>query len=776
MSTLPTSRGRGRGAGAARQLRIRARRGEGGQTMPLVLGIILVLSLGTVVLVQNTFQQFPIVSHDVVQHEAYRAMQSGLDEYQYAVNANADFAACSARFYNPSTKTYSNSTLTSSSSVCSALSLGSWISVPGSGAANGPSAWFLIDNPVINTATGYLSVNIIGAAGRSSNYNYQTALVTMQPLNGFLLNVLWLNYDQTDPAVLTQYGGGTCTPAYFYTPNPNALGANCQNIDFVTADTLTGNLFMNDTVFVCGSPTFDNVETADPSEDWDEYGSGCSGSPTGDTTLSSGLTSGNAYTTLSVAAIAQAEAVGDTLTMGLGSTTQTVTVSTAASIGATTIHVSSFVANAAYASGTPVNDNATGTWTSGVPVEPVPTDNSVLDTDAASNGCVYQGPTTITLNGTANTMTVNSPGTPAGMPTGAPGTSVSNDPLNAAANTTNVCVPASWPGTVAIPADGVVYVEGCQTTPVNYVTTSGGTTKCNNQTYNPLSAAGETGSGSDITGDAIVQGTVNSPMTIGSANNIVIDGNICYADNVSGGTCTALPSAPSTDVLGLVADNYVEINHPVTSDGHGGYNNVSSCSATLGSGLPTCDLQNPYIDAVILALNHSFLVNNYNSGSTLGTLNIYGTVDQDWRGPVGTFNSISTTLTSALASGSTYTSLKVQALSQAANAGDVFTIGTGSTVENVTLSAGAANGATTLSVTSFTANAAYATGTQVNGTTISSGYAKNYQYDPRLVYLSPPYYLNPGTSQWGFSAFTVDAGVCQLATGSPNTSDCTTFP
>ncbi len=97
---------------------MRARRGEGGQTMPLILGIILVLSLGTVVLVQNTFQQFPIVSQDVVQHEAYRAMQSGLDEYQYAVNANADFAACSARF--DTSGTFTSSSLTSSSSVCSA--------------------------------------------------------------------------------------------------------------------------------------------------------------------------------------------------------------------------------------------------------------------------------------------------------------------------------------------------------------------------------------------------------------------------------------------------------------------------------------------------------------------------------------------------------------------------------------------------------------------------------------------------------------------------------
>jgi hypothetical protein len=683
-------------ARVTRSLRLRARRGEGGQTMPLVLGIILVLSLGTVVLVQNTFQQFPIVSKDVVQHEAYRAMESGLDEYQYAVNANADFAACSARFVNAAGTTVGSSALTASSSVCSALSIGSWISVPGSGSTNGPPAWFLVDNPVINTVTGNLSVNIVGAAGYKNDLNYQSALVTLQPLNGFLLNVEWINYDQIDPAVVSQYGGGTCGGStqnyeYYWTPNPNALQASCQSLDFITNDTLTGHLFVNDTVFVCGSPTFDYVETADPTEGWYEDGSGCSGYPVGDTLLTSGLTSGHTYTSLSVQALGQVAAVGDTFTIGAGSTTQTVTLAASASASATSVTVSSFTANAAYPTGTEVNDNHTGTWLSGVPEEQVPSDNSSLQTDAANDGCIYQGPTTITLNGTANTMTVNSPGTPSGKPAGAPGSSPSNDPLNAAANTNaaNVCVPASWPGTVAIPHNGVVYVEGCQTA---YVSGS----QCNGQGYNPLSAAGETGTGGTTIGDAIVQGSVNSPMTIGAANNIVIDGNICYSDNVVSGTCTSVPSAPHTDVLGLVADNYVEINHPVNSGG----NNVSNCSATLGSGSPTCDLSNPYIDAVILALNHSFLVNNYSSGSSLGTMNLYGTIDQDWRGPVGTFS----------------------------------------------------------------------------GNTVASGYAKNFQYDPRLVYLSPPYYLNPGTSQWGFASFTVDAGTCELATGSPNTSDCTGFP
>ena len=149
-------------------------------------------------------------------------------------------------------------------------------------------------------------------------------------------------------------------------------------------------------------------------------------------------------------------------------------------------------------------------------------------------------------------------------------------------------------------------------------------------------------------------------------------------------------------MLGLVADNYVEINHPVNNG-----NNVSTCSQTLGAGAVNCDLSNPYIDAVVLALNHSFIVNNYNTGNGLGTINLNGTIDQDWRGPVGTFS---------------------------------------------------------------------------GGGGLATGYAKNYQYDQRLIYLSPPYYLNPGTSQWGFASFTVAAGSCKLASGSPNTAACTGYP
>ena len=74
---------------------------------------------------------------------------------------------------------------------------------------------------------------------------------------------------------------------------------------------------------------------------------------------------------------------------------------------------------------------------------------------------------------------------------------------------------------------------------------------------------------------------------------------------------------------------------------------------------------------------------------------------------------LSTQLTTALVSGTAYTSLVVDALPVAVTSGDTIQIGSGSTTQSVTASAAAAIGATTISVNSFTANAAYAVGSNV---------------------------------------------------------------
>lgn len=71
------------------------------------------------------------------------------------------------------------------------------------------------------------------------------------------------------------------------------------------------------------------------------------------------------------------------------------------------------------------------------------------------------------------------------------------------------------------------------------------------------------------------------------------------------------------------------------------------------------------------------------------------------------------TLTTALASGTAYTTLAVSALTAAVASGDSLVIGSGATTQTVVASAAAAPGATSVSVTSFVANAAYAIGVTV---------------------------------------------------------------
>ncbi len=47
-------------------------------------------------------------------------------------------------------------------------------------------------------------------------------------------------------------------------------------------------------------------------------------------------------------------------------------------------------------------------------------------------------------------------------------------------------------------------------------------------------------------------------------------------------------------------------------------------------------ISNLEIDAAILSTHHSFIVDNYDCGSKLGTLTVWGSIAQFWRGPVGT--------------------------------------------------------------------------------------------------------------------------------------------
>lgn len=73
--------------------------------------------------------------------------------------------------------------------------------------------------------------------------------------------------------------------------------------------------------------------------------------------LTAARNSGTVYTTLAVAATPYSGAVGDTIILSNGTNTQTVTVATGFSAGATTITVSSFTANANYTTSSSATKN-----------------------------------------------------------------------------------------------------------------------------------------------------------------------------------------------------------------------------------------------------------------------------------------------------------------------------------------------------------------------------------------------------------------------------------
>ena len=107
-------------------------------------------------------------------------------------------------------------------------------------------------------------------------------------------------------------------------------------------------------------------------------------------------------------------------------------------------------------------------------------------------------------------------------------------------------------------------------------------------------------------------------------------------------------------MLGLIANNFVRVYHKVSSDCD---DNVSPI------------LDDVTIDAAILSLAHSFVVDNWRCGNKLDNLTVNGAIAQKYRGAVGT--------------------------------------------------------------------------------TAPSGYTKIYNYDDRLRYRSPPFFLEPIAASWG---------------------------
>lgn len=210
-----------------------------------------------------------------------------------------------------------------------------------------------------------------------------------------------------------------------------------------------------------------------------------------------------------------------------------------------------------------------GTKATGVTTMPMPSTNAGLATVAAPpNGYVFTGRIRVALNG--NQMDVFQ--------------------QDNNGNDKTQLVDNGWP------PNGVMFVKSgtCTTNPSPISTTYNEAAGCAN---------------------VYVSGTYSRDLTIASANDIIV-----APPSRTSNAGSIIRNGPAA--LGLIADRYVRLWHPVTYSG--------SCYSN------TTPVQtNVRIDAAIMSVQHSWIVDNHDKGPKLGDLTVNGAIAQKFRGTVG---------------------------------------------------------------------------------------------------------------------------------------------
>jgi Tfp pilus assembly protein PilX len=154
-------------------------------------------------------------------------------------------------------------------------------------------------------------------------------------------------------------------------------------------------------------------------------------------------------------------------------------------------------------------------------------------------------------------------------------------------------------GPIPVPAQGVVYVENHPTNPCS-------------GSYSPFTATYPSSSGC---GTVRVSGSYSGLLTIAARNDVIIWDDITRTGN---------------GMLGLIADNFVRVRHPFSDT------NDTVRGQCDGGSNQSGTQTNLRVDAALLAIQHSFIVDHYDCGASLGELEVNGAISQKFRGAVGT--------------------------------------------------------------------------------------------------------------------------------------------
>ena len=604
-----------------------------------VVAFSVLASLIGAVVVSSVVQNNPFYQAKTVGIYANRALEAGQNAYITAINANPSLAQCT--------------TSTNNSGTCGGIDYGEWNAVNQSNASGADPEYYAFGNPqptfspTTNALTS-LSVQVVGAAydpSTTNNYLFDQETVTVTPSNGFLENVWWSNYESYS----SNGNYSTCNYNWNLGYNINNRNVSCTPVYFGPGDYLFGPVYTNDSVFVSGngnaatSPSFgttnspSTVTTADPHCQFVDPSNGMSGSSSNCSAADNDVSTYDTVNSSYGQAVEQPPAndtqlgiiAGQngclysgptqiTLSTTANGTGQMTVVSPDTPEGTQTVNGTSYtwdtnnittnVNNCPNNGTAPIPPNGvvfvqnattaqTQTWAN--PFDD-PIDNSV--TNLASNPSSPTAGNSVTLTATVTSATnqLDSGATVAFSQTTRSGTTTRSSVINSCSaqsiSTPVAVTPATSPPTYSATASctttestqgtgafSAAYSGGSNATSStanlgqSYTlhsltsygpdaqTTAGGCSSCYyGQTSNP-----------DAEGDAFVNGALSGQLTIGTANNVIIDGNLTYADcagtwttGQSGSSAPSMGLCPysvggTNDTLGLIANNYVEVNRPI---------------------------------------------------------------------------------------------------------------------------------------------------------------------------------------------------------------------
>jgi hypothetical protein len=247
--------------------------------------------------------------------------------------------------------------------------------------------------------------------------------------------------------------------------------------------------------------------------------------------------------------------------------------------------------------------------------------NDLKATEVPRPGCLYTGPTTITLLADGR-MNVVSPWTKftnvsftSGINSANPAQCGSLSELNSTAGATIPTLDKNLVFVQNVPPSGDP--NAWTTTPPGFTCNATGANSSWTYGTTRYPMAGESSPDTSTStspaygctnGDAFVKGDFKGEMTVASENYIYVTGDIKYVNLES-------------SMLGLVGQNAVWVYNPM---------NFSSSPAVAVQ-----SATNRTIQAAILSVKHTFMVQNYQFGGARGTLTVLGAIAQLFRGTVG---------------------------------------------------------------------------------------------------------------------------------------------